>query len=106
MLAANCVHILVLQMYWAGLGRDLLGDFGVELVGAADELWHGHELVARWSLGGVHGEHDLDHLRQVPAILFRQLLVLALKDTHAQALHIVCVKWRLQGNHFVDDTTQ
>ena len=47
-------------------------------MGAADELWHGHELAARWSLGGVHGEHDLDHLRQVPAILLRQTLVLTL----------------------------
>ena len=93
MFVANCVHFLVLQ--WAGLGCDLLCDPGVKLVGAADELWHGHELITRWSLGGIHSEHDLDHLCQVPAILLWQLFVLALKDTHAQALHIVCIKWRL-----------
>lgn len=97
-LKKNAVEVIVHVFVVVKVGEILLLAFGKD--------WVFNKLLARGSFLGIDLDHDLQHGVNVRREMLRNLRKGAFKNFFVQPLHIFSLKWRFEGNHFINHTPQ
>ena len=85
----------------------------VELLGFLQKLllflldnWHLKNLVTVWSSFWIYMEHHFDHAPKINRIVLGDSHDLASTYSLEETLHAACLKWRLQGDHLIQNTAK
>ena len=102
----SVVCLVVRCLAWISIGVDLLGNSGVEMLRAGEELRHLHEFITTRAFCRSRVQHHPNHRVQILWILLWQSLVLAFEHALEQTLHVLRLKRRFQCYHFVDNAPE